>query len=346
MRFFTIDYRKDRGGRRGTLVNRGLFLHQTPRLTPWCRLFGHRPVVDGYDSTYGAKSARWVACRRCGVRPNPQGRLDGDLVLGQAYTGPYGPPRPAKNEKSLAPMPKSDGAHSLPGPWPAHPTGEVGGQVVVGHQINAFAAEVTVGCAGSENTLSAHVGIHPLFGLYLHTAGHGQWLQRRLNAIGYEDRVIGVSIGGGHLRWQVWTTANAWSSSTPRWRDGSLNLSILDRALGPKRYSYEDVQTVTGLLRLPHGDEHLLTLTLKRQTHGRTRGRKTSSWIVGWSCRDGIPYRAGDRVVMSSAVDVRDEAVEDRGWPAEALAAIAYRITKDRTRYGFGPIPDMLVPGA
>jgi len=343
MRFFTINYRKDRGDRSGTLVNRGLFLHQTPRLIPWCRLFGHRPVVDGYDSTYSG-SARWACCDRCGVRPDPQGRLDGDLVLGQSYSGPYGPPSPAKNEKRAAPMPEC--ARSLPGPWPSNPTGEVGGQLVVGRQINAFSAEFTVGCSGSENTLSAHLTISPLFGLYLHTDGHGQWLQRRLNSVGYDDRVTGVSFGDRHLRWRAWAKENEHSADTPRWRDGSFNLDVLDRWLGPARYSYEDVQTVTGLLRLPHGDEHLLTLTLKRQKYGRTRGRKTSKWIVGWECRDGIPYRADDRSVMSAAVNVRDEAVEDHGWPAEALAAIAEKVTRDRTRYGFGPIPDMLVPGA
>lgn len=342
MRFFSIDYSKDRGSR--GLVNRGFFLHGTPRLIPWCRLFGHRPVVDGVNYGNRGRRSRWVVCDRCGVRPDPQGQLDNDLVLGQPYTGPYGPPRTPRKVKLGEPTPDLSGAAQLPGPWPGSPTGAVGGQLVLGRQISAFSADVTIGCAGSEHPVSAHLTVSPLFGLYLHTDSHLEGLRRRLNPVGYDERETSISLGDGSLRWRLWAKENEYSSATPRWRDGSVNLSILDRWLGPKRYSYEDRDYATGLVRLPHGDEQLVTLTLKRQSHGRARGRKKLSWVADWANRDGIPV-GDDRATAAAAVKVRDGAVADRTWPAEALAAIAVQVTEWRAHRGYGPIPDMVAPG-
>lgn len=351
MRFHSIDYRKDRGERAGTIVNRGFWLNGVPRLILLCRLFGHRPVVDGYDSGLRYDGApgdrsRWVCCARCGIRPDTQGRLDPDLHhLGQRYLGPYGGGLPADAKMRREVMRDLKSVYYPPGPWPSAPTGTLGGQLVIGRQAYKAAAEVKIGNRGSEHVLAAHVEISPLFGLYLHSEDHGQWLQRRLNPNGYHSRVTGLSFGDGHLYWRVWANRDESSSDTPRWRDGSINLSLLDRVLGPKRYSYEDVETVVCLAHLPHGDEHLLTLKLQRVTHGRARGRKKLSWSVEWASREGISDGRPGRETLSASVDVSDLAVEEQAWPAAALAAIAVQVTGWRTRNGQGALPDALAPG-
>lgn len=170
MHAFSVDY-ADRDGRGpGCLVNRGFWLNGTPRLMPVCRMFGHRPVVDGVDMTYQGRPHwfRWVVCDRCGVRPDPQGSLDDDLVVGQPYTGGYsgalvvddsGKPQPVGRE---------------PGPWPAKPTGTIGGQVVIGGHYPGPSVEVKVGNGGSEHTLAAHLDLGRLGVLYLHTEQHGR----------------------------------------------------------------------------------------------------------------------------------------------------------------------------
>ncbi|MEO3868203.1 hypothetical protein ABGB18_05160 [Nonomuraea sp. B12E4] len=45
------------------LVHRRFWLHDVPRLMLWCRLRGHKPVVDGYSPHVpGGDAMRWVAC--------------------------------------------------------------------------------------------------------------------------------------------------------------------------------------------------------------------------------------------------------------------------------------------
>lgn len=159
----TVDYRKDRA--ESGWINRGFWLHHTPRLMPLCRLFGHRVVVDGVDiKTYGRNRvqkvdrSRWACCDRCGIRL--QQPIDSDLEIGQPYTDPI--PAPAM-------------ADDISGA-----TGVVGGQLVVWGAHDGFSAEVKVGNAGSEHTLAAHLHLSKLGALYLHTERHGTWLQRRL----------------------------------------------------------------------------------------------------------------------------------------------------------------------
>ena len=173
MHRFTVDYSKDRPDPR-TLMNRGFFLHDLPRLILLCRIFGHRPVVDGYDSQYGREEdrrARWINCGRCGIRPEPQGVLDPDeWNLGQRYTGAFlrtRPPSPtvAKKlaERVLPPAPQP-----LPGPWPSNPTSAIGAQVIIGRAMS-LSAQVKVGSRSSEQCLAAHLSLGPLGAIYVHT---------------------------------------------------------------------------------------------------------------------------------------------------------------------------------
>ena len=311
---FTVDYRKDGGSSARALINRGFWVNGLPRLMPLCRLLGHRPVVDGVDYGHSGRRSRWVACDRCGVRTNPQGPLDEDLVVGQPYTD------------------------TLPGPWPRSPRGGIGGQVVVGRNNDAISAEVKVGNAGSEHVLAGHIHLGHLGALYLHTEGFGQGLQRRLNPVGYDSRVTGISAHDGHIYWRLWGKRDHYRSSDPWWQRGSIQIDPRTILWGPKRYSYTDVgDPVTATVRMPHGDDHEVKLQLQRQSLGRARlPRKQQTWIVDWSAKPGIPTRNTDRgTITASAVPVSDAAVEGDGWVSEACAAIAAKLTRDRSRHGY-----------
>jgi hypothetical protein len=339
---FTVNY-KERD-RRSALVDLGFFLHSVPRPLVLCRLFRHRPVVDGTKGYRDDPGYRWVVCDRCGVRPDPQGRLDPAVWnIGQRYTGSWSEALPEnwrEQAKALGGLNLAE--HYPPGPWSAEATGALGGQVVIGPRGGSSVGfEVKIGNKGSEHTLAAQVQLGRLGALYLHTERFGEWLVRRLNPTGYHSKVTGLTIHDGYLWWRLWADRDAgWSSNAPwyrRVRDGSVRIDPRDHVLGPRRYSYEDVgDPVTALVRMPHGDDHEVTLKLQRCTFGRKRGRKRMSWSVDWDCRPGIPTKPGDRGrVMGSGVDVPDASVDAGTWPVEACAAIAVRMTTDRRRYGW-----------
>lgn len=355
MRIFTVNYlAEDGSARRGAVLNRGVFVHHVPRLILLCRLFGHRPVVDGTDigdSLHGPRGHRWVCCDRCGVRAEPQGQLDPATPIGQRYTGPWAealPEDPKERRLALVQHKEQHQGVSVhrPGPLSTSPTSTVGGQVVIGGKGRGLSVQFTIGCAGEENTLAGHVSLGRLGALYLHTDRHGTWLQRRLNATGYVNRTTSLRVGDGRLSWQAWANQDHWSRSTPRWRDGSLRIDPRDLLLGEKRFNYDSHgEPVAGVVRMPHGDDHPVTLQLQRQTHGRHRGRKKLSWVVDWQCKPGIPTKPGDRGwILGSGVPVPDRAVAQGTWPMEAAAGIAEWATKERTRYGFTPLePDEVV---
>jgi hypothetical protein len=343
MRWHTVDYRAQRGGNRpGLLLDRGFWVYGVPRLILLCRLFGHRPVVDGTDPTplansrYRGPGNRWVCCDRCGIRPEPQGRLDpARWNIGEPYPGPYRTDWPTDPEERF----RAIKAGAEPGPWPEHATGDLGGQLVLGKTFST-GLEVKVGNPGSEQVLAGHIGITPLGALYLHTEQHGTWLQRRLNPRSYESRVTGFSAHGGHLYWRLWARRDGWSRDDPTWQQGSFRINPVDIALGEKRYSYDNVgDPVTATLRMPHGDDHQLTLQLQRQTLTRKRRRRPleQTWTVDIDTRPGIPTKPGGRGhILGFGVEITN-AAREADWVHAALAEAAVRMTRDRARYDYTP---------
>lgn len=318
---FSSDYLKQDGARPGMLVHRGFHVLNLPRLMPLCRLLGHKPVVDGtsgYTNGLGhvRRGSRWVCCDRCGTRTRPQGSLDPDgWEIGDAYDS------------------------ELPGPW-RRATGGLGAEIVVGRNTPGASLSFSVGSAGDDNTLAAHIRLSPLGAVYVHTEGFGTWLQRRLNATGYDTRVTEVGVGNGRLWWRMWAKQNERSRETPRWRDGAVGIDPRDRLFGELRYSYEVVgEPVIAMVRMAEGDDHEVTLKLQRVRRGRKRGDGKLSWNVDWSTRKGIPvehdsWKGG---VSASGVDVSDAAVKQDRWVQEACAAIAADVAKMRTRGRWRP---------
>jgi hypothetical protein len=318
------------------LFNRGYFAMGVPRLIPFCRLLGHRPVVDGYDNARDHR--RWVACDRCGVRPDPQGSLDpARWNLGDRYTALLGTLDLPTDKQARFDALKSLPDFYVPGPWPTKPTGAFGAQILIGRH-GLVGAGVKVGNAGSEHTLAAHLYLSPLFGITVHTERFGEGLRRRLNPTGWQSRVIDIGGTPGRLYWRIWAKRDEHSHDTPKWQHGSIRIDPRDILLGPKRFTYEKVgDPVTAVVRMPHGDDHEVTLQLERQRHGRKRGRRQrESWVVDWNARTGIPTKPHSRGgVYGSGVEVNDRDADAGTWPAAAAAAIAVDLTRDRARYGY-----------
>lgn len=349
MRGFTHDYlAADRGPRReGRILDRGFWLHGVPRLIPLCRLFGHRPVVDGTSGYRDQPGSRWVACRRCGIRPDPQGNLDPAVHdVGQPYTGPWAPGLPPDHPRRTEAIRALGTGFRPPGAWPGAPTGELGGQLIVGRTTGGLSAQVKVGNASSEQVLAAHLCLGPCGALYLHSGSHGTWLQRRLNPTGHDSRVVQIALDNGRLRWRLWARRDRGDRDTPRWRDGSSAVDPRVWLWGPVRSQVTDlVGPIPALVRMPHGDDHQVMLRLQEIRTGRTRrGRPVTTWSVDWDSRHGIATKPDGRGrIYGSCVDVSEAAVEQGNWPIEAAGAIAAQMTRDRSRNDYRP-PEQNVP--
>lgn len=217
------------------LAHRAYFVHDLPRLIPLCRLLGHRPVVDGYGipGAYTGHVARWVCCDRCGVRPHPQGNLDPQQWnIGDPYPMSFGNPMPAEGRELC----RLQEGYRDPGAWPPSPTGALGVEVVVGRNIGGAQLSIKVGNGGSEHTLAAHARLPWVGSLHLHTEAFGTWLQRRLNPVDLESKVIEVSVDFGRLWWRLWADRDG-GGGKQRWRDGSVRVDPRDLLLGEYRYA-------------------------------------------------------------------------------------------------------------
>lgn len=353
----SVNYLKRDGRRRGQLVSVGFWLGNLPRLLILCRLFGHKAVVDGVGNPAAEHHrrglvSRWVCCDRCGARPDPQGSLDpATAALDRPYRGQFDGTRPDPSMTTLAyrELHPDEPGYYPPGPWGPKPTGTVGGQLVIGGGFGGVGFELKVGNAGSEHTLAATVRFGWLGALYLHTERIGVWWQRRLNPVGYQSRIIGLDVGLREITWKVWARRDESSRDDPWWMHGRIRIALLDRILGPTRYSYEDHgEPVTATVRMPHGDDHEVQVQLQRQTHGRKRWRKTHAWIVDWSTTPGIPTRNTDRGrIQGSSVPIPDSAGrrdhadpwQHAQWVPVACAAIAADMTRHRASHGYQSTP-------
>jgi len=336
----TVDYNKDETNPRSWL-NRGYFIHGTPRLTPVCRLRGHKPVVDGYDSQYGDRDrARWIACGRCGVRPEPQGTLNPDeWQVGQRYTGPFNPRQPMSPvaRKKLVELGHTE-AISQPGAWPTKPEGGLGAQVVIGSS-RSIGIEFKVGNPGSEHTLAGYIGLGPLGCLYWHTERHGTFLQRRLNPTGYDSRVTGIDIHNGRIWWTMWARRDEHRASDPTWMRGSAHINPAHYLLGPRKGEVVDrTDKVDTTVHMPDGTSYPVTVQLEKWQRGRRHGRKTSSWSLVWDCKPGIPVRnhdwKGDEYFGGSMPFPVSTAGTGQ-WVQAAAAIIANSCAEDRARYNY-----------
>lgn len=334
MRFSSVNYRKDRpGAPEQALVSTGFWFRDLPRLTWRCWLWGHKPVVDGVgnpDVPHSGYVARWVACDRCGLRPEPQGNLPHDERVGEPYEG-FQLTTP---DVKLGEM----GPHA-PGPFPKN-RGEIGGQVVVLGGLKGASINFTVGCPGSEYDMSGHITLGRFFSLYLHTQGFGRWLQRRFNNVGYHCRVTGIRVHDKTFWWDIWRRDGMWSRSDPGWMSGHRNLDPRVWYWGEQRYWFEKIgKPLASVLSMPEED-YPVNLQLQQVERGRERGRrKHDHWAVDVRVVGvGVPTEPhGHGQITGFGVKVSEDAVNQDMWETEALAQAQLRMTQDRVRRRYSP---------
>lgn len=345
MHRFSVDYSKDRPDPR-VLMNRGFFLSGLPRLILTCRTFGHRPVVDGYDSMYGPQEqrrARWITCDRCGIRPEPQGHLDPEeWDLGQHYTGPFNPTQPLSPavRKQLIRRGHDAGIRQ-PGAWPANPDSAIGAQVIIGRS-SFLSARIKVGSRSSEQCLAVNLSLGPLGAIYLHAEDHGRFLQRRLNGnkdLATESREIGIDFDHGRLSWTLWANRDTWSKDDPKWMRGSIPVDPRHHLLGPrKNCKVSETDKVPAVVRMPEGDSYDVTVHLEQWETRRTRGRARTFWRAEWACKKGIPVRnhdwKGDET-YSCSWQIEGVTPDNPRWPHVVAAAAAEQCSRGRARYGY-----------
>lgn len=284
-----------------------------PRVMLWCRVVGHRPVVDGCQPSRGSAGQYpfWVCCARCGVRSYPSGALNPDnFRIGQRYDGPWDYRTRGEIEAVKAAPPSGRGHLSRPRfTWPGliedRPEGTVGAELVIGAPFSMWGINFKVGHASSEQTLAFSLQLGRLLHLYLHTAGYGTWLQRRLNPSGYVSRHTGIKAGRHYgIEWKVWAPRDESSpahpvtdvlgrwliprarrhrgqDTGPWWRHGAVRFNWADNLLGMKLYDHTDVMgPLPRVVRMPERD-YLVNLTLQRQTLARRRDRAyTPQWAT------------------------------------------------------------------
>jgi hypothetical protein len=348
MRLSHVNYRRQETScRKLNIVNVGFFAYEVPRPVLLCRMFGHRPTVDGIAASKWSPTVLWVCCDRCGCRGEPQGRLDpGQWKVGDRYAGDWRDPLPTdRREKQSALESLKVSEHYSPGPIPTGPTFDPSGQLLIGGGRIGPAVELKIGNCGSENKLGLMVSAGWLGSLHLGSGRFGTWWQRRLNPDGYDSRVIGLALRRGVLSWSLWARKNETSPADPWWMHGAVSLRLIDRVLtamyGRRQYHYEVRGESARFVKLPEGD-YLVRLKLERAWHGRRglKRRTQQSWAVDWSAAGrGLPTEAPeDGRMFGGGVTVTDVSARNGTWASEAAAAIAYDIVKLRSREGWDSI--------
>lgn len=351
LRWHVINERKTDRGQMGYLFYRRWFFYGVPTLTGLlCRLFGHRPVVDGYDSTYGAGSARWVQCGRCLRRPQWQGKLPLDLKLGARYRGPW---NPDDTSQTL-----HDAARALSGPgiggWvkpqiPDLPNGPWGGH---GHEEAGKTAELDI-CLRRKRGWTR-------YDLALRTRDSGGWtvwltlgplflalkvpwfarLSEYLTRGSWEKREFQIGIDGWTLRLTVWGFDGHSASAWPWWKRG-VHVNLKDKLLGRAVHNSSEVEQAEVIVPMPEGS-YAATAVLELSTWKRKRSPFTrSSYYCKITPRHFIPVPGKGE----NSYDCDDDGIwsqssgcggPDSEWRAKAVAGLVESALRSRERYA-GP---------
>lgn len=206
-------------------------------------------------------------------------------------------------------------------------------QVVLSKPRPEFGASFSVGGRWSETPFDGHLTVLGT-GIYWGLSTGGKLAERISKGA---SRELSAAIHHGHLWLKLWSRANgSWTRGDPEnWREKSFRVNPLDIFLGPLRYAYEDIDTVTRMLTVP-GGQHTVKLKLQHVSYGRAKGRKTLSWAVDWDARPGIatePDRGGwkDGLTYGSGFTIS----RNHGhWAEEALARLASWVYAERAKSG------------
>ncbi len=203
-----------------------------------------------------------------------------------------------------------------------------------------FSVRFHVGTAGSETPFDGHLLI---FGTGFYWGiENGRKLADRITrekAHKYEGRDLALRFHDGRLWVTAWVHPDHWSRGEfARWRSASIRLNLLDRILGERRYTYENLEWALIAIEMPEGT-YPVRATLQQVSYGRPKSKRSiKSLAVDIEAPKGIPDRfdpsggwKGDRV-YGFGVELKERR---RDWAFDAENAIKARIYKTRSERGF-----------
>jgi hypothetical protein len=358
MRVTTFNYRRD--GSREYRIHRAWTVRDIPR---WalllCRLFGHRPVTAGFDSKHIPPS-RWVECRRCGSRPQWQGRLSAlaHPHIGKRYRGQWAPDDTADLILRAGELThprykiKDDELPSLPcKPWSASP------------RRATFRTELSMRRRWLRDGL---LDLTFRFTTDAYDGGMGIWLtigplfisadlehaferfHRWLKHGSLDEREFEVGIRGWTLHLTPWGVAHSWTRADPWWKRG-VSIDLKDRILGRPIYTTVTVEEPTSVIvPMPEGP-YAATITLERAMWERPRLTRLTRNVVyrydltpahhipapgkgenSWDCGDDGTWSISGPC-----------AGPDTEWKAKAVGDLVASCLRSRERYASSSwVPD------
>jgi len=210
-----------------------------------------------------------------------------------------------------------------------------------------------IGNEGSETPWDGHFLLFGVGFFWGHTAFRklAAWLSR-CDGYKYDTREWSIRISDARLWWEFGThddycdkerTKRRGKKKRKRvtWRRGNLNLSIPEAIWGPKRYTYEDVDSYVTTLKMPEA-EYAVVLRLQKVFLGRPgvpKHKHIQSWTIEVDSPKGVPTHydpsggwKGDRTY---GWGVHFDYPRAEGWQQDAEAAVTAWVLKERARTGF-----------
>lgn len=213
---------------------------------------------------------------------------------------------------------------------------------------NVFQLRFHIGNEGSETPWDGHILLFGAGFFWGHTAFRklATWLTR-CEGYKYDSREWSLRLSNGHLYWELGNHSDMCRVHNTRpykrrgLRRGVINLNLADHIWGPKRYSYEDVDSFPTTIKMPEG-EYAVVIKLQRVYFGRTKVAKhkhETSWTLDVDSPKGVPTHydksggwKGDRTY---GFGVNFDYPRSEGWQQDAEAAVTAWVLKERARTGF-----------
>lgn len=196
------------------------------------------------------------------------------------------------------------------------------------HLPGSWGVRLAIGGMTDQLNMSLACGLFEVF----FSIDDWPWLYPRLAFAGYQGREISLDLHDGALWWRFWMAQDEWLSSTPRWRDGSLN--FLDFLIGEPiktEIEWDEVQTT---IPLPEAT-YPATVRLFTQAWHRSRWPWSRRWRRATiTVPGGVPIPGKGE----NAWDCDDSAMDSMTISAddvhEAVAEFIGTVLRHRERYG------------
>jgi hypothetical protein len=226
--------------------------------------------------------------------------------------------------------------------------------IVMQNDRTPFSIRFHIGNEGSETPWDGHILLFGTGFFWGHSAFRklAAWLTR-CNGYKWDTRDWSLRISDGQLwyengqhddmceRKKIQRRGNKKKRKRVTWRRGRVTLSIPELLWGPKRYTYEDVDSYVTTIKMPEGD-YAVVLRLQKVRFGRTKVAKhkhEQSWTIEVDAPKGIPthydHSGGYKGDRTYGFGVHFDYPRSEGWQQDAEAAVTAWVYKERARTGF-----------